>query len=139
MFWPSWVLFFQRPSLQLCWILATFGASSIQRNFKSRVSMDIPQEIDGYIKESIQYSLGLPIPARTLELKLQASLEAQNQLRDRCLHLRSKLKEKDEIIERTRVCSFFFLSCCSLSFPLRVSTQRKIKFLYLFKSLLVKH
>ena len=70
--------------------------------------MDIPQEIDDYIKESIQYSLGLPVSAQTLELKLQASLEAQNQLRDRCLHLHSKLKEKDEIIERTRVCSFFF-------------------------------
>lgn len=64
--------------------------------------MDIPQEIDDYIKESIQYSLGLPVSAQTLELKLQASLEAQNQLRDRCLHLHSKLKEKDEIIERTR-------------------------------------
>lgn len=71
--------------------------------------MDIPQQIDDYIKESIQYSLGLPVSAQTLEMKLQSSLEAQNQLRDRCLHLHSKLKEKEEIIERARVCSYFFL------------------------------
>lgn len=65
--------------------------------------MDLSQELDDYIRESIDYSLGLPVPTQTLELKLQASEEAQRRLRDQYLYLRSRLKEKDEIIERARV------------------------------------
>ncbi|KAJ9560473.1 hypothetical protein OSB04_005633 [Centaurea solstitialis] len=64
--------------------------------------MDIPQEIDDYLRESIEYSLGLPVSKRTLELKLQSSEEAQRHIRDQCFCLRSKLMEKDKIIECVR-------------------------------------
>ncbi|XP_024024374.1 centlein [Morus notabilis] len=64
--------------------------------------MELPQEIDDYIKESIQHTLGLPVSRSTLELKLQASEEAQSRLRDQCLLLHSRLKEKDQAIERAR-------------------------------------
>lgn len=66
--------------------------------------MELPQEIDDYIKESIQHTLGLPVSRSTLELKLRASEEAQSRLRDQCLLLHSRLKEKDQAIERARVC-----------------------------------
>ncbi|XP_057973707.1 uncharacterized protein LOC131161766 [Malania oleifera] len=64
--------------------------------------MDLPQEIDDYIKESIEYALGLPVSEHTLKLKLHASEEAQKRLRDQCLLLLSKMKEKDEAIDRAR-------------------------------------
>lgn len=64
--------------------------------------MDIPQETDDYIRESIEYSLGLPVSTRTLELKLRSSEETQRQLRDQYWYLKSKLAEKEEIIERVR-------------------------------------
>ncbi|KAI3504976.1 hypothetical protein L1887_26806 [Cichorium endivia] len=62
--------------------------------------MDLPQETDDYIRESIDYSLGLPVSTDTLELKLRFSEETQRRLRDQYLYLKSKLKEKDEVIER---------------------------------------
>lgn len=64
--------------------------------------MDLPQETDDYIRESIEYSLGLPVSTRTLELKLRSSEETQRRLHDQYLYLKSKLKEKDETIERVR-------------------------------------
>lgn len=64
--------------------------------------MEIPQEIDEYIKESIDYTVGLPVSSHTLEVKLQASEEAQERLRSQYFLLQSKLKEKDGIIERAR-------------------------------------
>ncbi|XWS21458.1 hypothetical protein CRYUN_Cryun30bG0056500 [Craigia yunnanensis] len=64
--------------------------------------MDIPQEIDDYIKETIVDSLGLQISTQSLQLKLRCSEEAQRRLRDRCLFLLSKLKEKDQIIGRSK-------------------------------------
>lgn len=64
--------------------------------------MDLPQEIDDYIKDSIDHSLGLPLPTKTLELKLSVSQEAQRRLRNRCLSLQYKLREKDELIDRIR-------------------------------------
>ena len=68
--------------------------------------MDLPQEIDDYLRESIEYSLGLPVSTRTLELKLQSSEEAQRHLRDQCFYLKSKLMEKDKTIECVRVSVF---------------------------------
>ncbi|KAL4566037.1 hypothetical protein LXL04_030146 [Taraxacum kok-saghyz] len=65
--------------------------------------MDLPREADDYIRESIDYSLGLPVSTNTLELKLRFSEETQRLLRDQYLYLKSKLKEKDEVIERVRV------------------------------------
>ncbi|KAG4963711.1 hypothetical protein AAZX31_14G164200 [Glycine max] len=64
--------------------------------------MDLPPEIDGYIKESIDHSVGLPVSSQTLLSKLHASQESQRQLRDQHLFLLSKLKEKDDLIERAR-------------------------------------
>lgn len=71
--------------------------------------MDLPQETDDYIRESIEYSLGLPVSTHTLELKLRFSEETQRQLRDQYLYLKSKLKEKDETIERVRVCILLYI------------------------------
>ncbi|KAI3685278.1 hypothetical protein L6452_34519 [Arctium lappa] len=64
--------------------------------------MDVPQEIDDYLRESIEYSLGLPVSTRTLELKLRSSEEAQRHIRDQYFDLKSKLMEKDKTIERVR-------------------------------------
>lgn len=71
--------------------------------------MEIPQEIDDFIKESIDYSLGLPVTEKTLELKLQVSEESQRHLQDQNFLLHARLKEKDEAIERARVCGSI---CC---------------------------
>ena len=70
--------------------------------------MDLPKEIDDYIKDSIDHSLGLPLSTKTLELKLSVSQEAQRRLRNRCLSLQYKLREKDELIDRIRVRNFQF-------------------------------
>ena len=67
--------------------------------------MDLPPEIDDYIKESIEYALGLPVSSHTLESKLRASEQALIHLRGQNLYLQSRLKEKDEAIERSRVCN----------------------------------
>ncbi|RDX76215.1 hypothetical protein CR513_43816, partial [Mucuna pruriens] len=64
--------------------------------------MDLPKEIDDYIKESIDHCLGLPVSSRTLHSKLRASQESQRQLRHQHLSLLTKLKEKDDLIELTR-------------------------------------
>ena len=73
--------------------------------------MDLPQEIDDYIKGSIEYTLGLPVSSNTLELKLRASEEAQSRLGDRYLLQQSRMKERDQAIDRAKVRS-------SLNFPL---------------------
>ncbi|XP_021900553.1 uncharacterized protein LOC110816609 [Carica papaya] len=64
--------------------------------------MDILQEIDDYMKESIDESVGLPVSNQTLQLKLRVSEEAQRRLRGQYLLLLSKLNEKDQIIESAR-------------------------------------
>nr|XP_009770627.1 PREDICTED: uncharacterized protein LOC104221294 isoform X2 [Nicotiana sylvestris]XP_016462726.1 PREDICTED: uncharacterized protein LOC107785852 isoform X2 [Nicotiana tabacum] len=64
--------------------------------------MDLSQETEDYIRESIEYSLGLPVSPETLELKLRASEESLTRLRNQYLSLQAKLKEKDATIERTR-------------------------------------
>ncbi|XP_015071970.1 uncharacterized protein LOC107016011 isoform X2 [Solanum pennellii] len=64
--------------------------------------MDLSQETEDYIRESIEYSLGLPVSSQTLQLKLRASEESLVRLRNQYLSLRAKLKEKDETIERSR-------------------------------------
>ncbi|KAG4200605.1 hypothetical protein ERO13_A05G223200v2 [Gossypium hirsutum] len=64
--------------------------------------MGIPQEIDDYMKRTIDDSLGLPISTESLQLKLRSSEETQRRLRVQYLLLLSKLKEKDQIIERSK-------------------------------------
>ncbi|KAL8511791.1 hypothetical protein ACS0TY_018284 [Phlomoides rotata] len=62
----------------------------------------LPQETEDYIRESIDHSVGLPVSMNALHHKLSA-VEASNvDLRNQYLSLLSKLKEKDEIIERSR-------------------------------------
>lgn len=94
--------------------------------------MDLPQEMDDFVKESIDHSLGLPVSTHTLELKLRASEDAQRRLHNRCLSLQTKLQEKEHILERVRVrtlqlyeervCVFFICSFKDIffSFPLRL-------------------
>lgn len=65
--------------------------------------MEIPEEIDNYIKESIDHTLGLPVSTKTLQLKLLAYEESLQRVRNECFSLLSKSKEKDEVIERARV------------------------------------
>lgn len=71
---------------------------------KEKVSrMELSQETEDFLRESVEYTLGLPVSTRTLQLKLRASEEAQHHLRNQYLSLQSKIKEKEEIIERARV------------------------------------
>ncbi|KAL3634019.1 hypothetical protein CASFOL_021073 [Castilleja foliolosa] len=64
--------------------------------------MDLPQETEDYIRESIDDSVGLPVSSGTILHKLRA-VEASNvHLRRQYLSLQTKLKEKDEVIERSR-------------------------------------
>ncbi|KAJ0786383.1 hypothetical protein HanOQP8_Chr02g0054831 [Helianthus annuus] len=64
--------------------------------------MDLPQEIDDYLRESLEYSLEHPVSARTLELNIRSSEVTQRHIRDQCFILKSKLLEKDRIIECVR-------------------------------------
>ncbi|KAK8646818.1 hypothetical protein V6N13_120588 [Hibiscus sabdariffa] len=64
--------------------------------------MDIPQEIDDYIKGTVDDSLGLQVSPKSLQLKLRTSEETQRRLREQYLFLLSKLKERDQIIERSK-------------------------------------
>ncbi|KAI4307435.1 hypothetical protein L6164_030625 [Bauhinia variegata] len=64
--------------------------------------MDLPRDLDDYIKQSIDDSLGLPVSSRILASKLRASEESQRRLREQHLLLLSRLKEKDELIERAK-------------------------------------
>ncbi|KAF9624746.1 hypothetical protein IFM89_013284 [Coptis chinensis] len=69
---------------------------------RANSSIDLPQEIDEFIKESIDFSLGLPISTNTLELKLRASEQARKCLQDQYFLLHSRLKDKDQRIDRAR-------------------------------------
>ncbi|KAL0366375.1 UNVERIFIED_CONTAM: hypothetical protein Sradi_3527600 [Sesamum radiatum] len=64
--------------------------------------MELPQETEDYIRESIDDSVGLPVSSGTLLHKLRAVEASHMQLRHQYLCLQSRLKEKDEIIERSR-------------------------------------
>lgn len=80
---------------------------SIYQNLPRKMSLS--QEIDHYIKESIDHILGLPISTKTLELKLLAS-EAKNQsLEAQCLSLQSKLNQHILATNSAKVLPFLFL------------------------------
>ncbi|KAJ1407427.1 hypothetical protein SESBI_24357 [Sesbania bispinosa] len=61
--------------------------------------MDLPREVDGYIKQSIDDSLGIRVSSQTPEAKLRATQESQCRLREQHLSLLSKLKQKDQLIK----------------------------------------
>ncbi|KAG9132753.1 hypothetical protein Leryth_014028 [Lithospermum erythrorhizon] len=62
--------------------------------------MDLGKETEDYIRESIEYSVGLPVSTNTLRLKLHAVEESNRRLRDQNLFLQSKLIEKDQTLDR---------------------------------------
>ncbi|KAH9601958.1 hypothetical protein KSS87_000331 [Heliosperma pusillum] len=64
--------------------------------------MEIGKDLDDFIKNSIDHTLGLTIPNQNLELKLE-SLETKNhRLRHQYLFLQSKLKEKEITLQLAR-------------------------------------
>ncbi|GER45139.1 protein kinase superfamily protein [Striga asiatica] len=64
--------------------------------------MELSEETENYIRESIDDSLGLEVSTDTLLRKLRAVETSNLHLHRQYLSLHSKLKEKDEIIERSR-------------------------------------
>ncbi|ESQ38666.1 hypothetical protein EUTSA_v10028816mg [Eutrema salsugineum] len=69
---------------------------------ENRTRMNLSQEVDDYIKDTIDHSLGLPISMEALQKKLYTAEESQRRLRDQYLALVSRLKEKDDVIDRVR-------------------------------------
>ncbi|ONK79840.1 uncharacterized protein A4U43_C01F10660 [Asparagus officinalis] len=61
--------------------------------------MDLPQETDDYIRESIQHSLGLPISSKTLQLKLLASEDDRHRLQDQIFLLQDRLNESQKRVD----------------------------------------
>ncbi|KMT19785.1 hypothetical protein BVRB_1g008390 isoform B [Beta vulgaris subsp. vulgaris] len=64
--------------------------------------MELPEELDAFIKHSIDNIVGLPVPNETLQLKIQSLETANHLLRSQYLSLLSKLKQKDQAIELAR-------------------------------------
>lgn len=62
--------------------------------------MDLPQDVDYYIKQTIDDTLGIPVSSQTLETKLRASQDSQLRLREHLLSVLPQLKHKDKLIER---------------------------------------
>ncbi|KAG2331625.1 hypothetical protein Bca4012_018799 [Brassica carinata] len=69
---------------------------------ETRARMNLSQEVDDYIKDAIDHSLGLPISIESLQKKLLAAEESKRRLRDQYLSLLSRLKEKDHVLDRVR-------------------------------------
>ncbi|RID70582.1 hypothetical protein BRARA_C02591 [Brassica rapa] len=69
---------------------------------ETRRRMNLSQEVDDYIKDTIDHSLGLPISIESLQKKLLAAEESQRRLRDQYLALLSRSKEKDQVLDRVR-------------------------------------
>ncbi|KAL9286144.1 hypothetical protein AtEden1_Chr4g0282811 [Arabidopsis thaliana] len=67
---------------------------------KSRTNLS--QEVEEYIKDTIDHSLGLPISMESLQKKLYTAEESQRRLREQYQGLISRLKEKDHVIDRVR-------------------------------------
>ncbi|XP_020524954.1 uncharacterized protein LOC18437766 isoform X1 [Amborella trichopoda] len=64
--------------------------------------MELSPEIDNYIKETIAYSLGLPVSSETLAIKLQGSETARKRLQSVVFSLQDLLREKDDKIEHAK-------------------------------------
>lgn len=61
--------------------------------------MDLPRDVDDYIKDTIDHSLGIPISIDALQNKLSAAQESQRRLREQYMSLVSRLKEKEQMID----------------------------------------
>ncbi|KAJ3672309.1 hypothetical protein LUZ60_007030 [Juncus effusus] len=55
--------------------------------------MDLPQETEEYIRESIESSLGLQISAKNIQMKLIASEDARHRLQDQVFLLEERLQD----------------------------------------------
>ncbi|RDX89415.1 hypothetical protein CR513_28863, partial [Mucuna pruriens] len=64
--------------------------------------MDLPGDVDDYIKETVDNTLGIPVSLQTLEAKLRASQDSQWRLRERLLSLLPQLKRKDQLIQHLK-------------------------------------
>ncbi|KAH1245197.1 hypothetical protein GmHk_06G015590 [Glycine max] len=64
--------------------------------------MDLPRDVDDYIKQTLDDTLGIPVSSKTLESKLRASQDSQWRLRERLLSLLPQLKQKDQLIDRLK-------------------------------------
>ncbi|CAH2037675.1 unnamed protein product [Thlaspi arvense] len=64
--------------------------------------MDLPRDVDDYIKDTIDHSLGIPISTEALQKKLCTAEESQRRLREQYLSLVAKSKEKDQVIDLVR-------------------------------------
>ncbi|XP_074359183.1 uncharacterized protein LOC141698399 isoform X1 [Apium graveolens] len=64
--------------------------------------MDIPPETEFYLRESIDFCVGLPVSTTTLETKLRVSQESHRRMHQQYLHLLSKFNAKDQQIQRIR-------------------------------------
>lgn len=64
--------------------------------------MDVPPETESYLRESMDYTLGLPVSTSTLETKLRISQESQRRIHQQYLHLLAKFNAKDQQIQRAR-------------------------------------
>ncbi|CAN0890005.1 hypothetical protein LINGRAHAP2_LOCUS16224 [Linum grandiflorum] len=64
--------------------------------------MEIPAELDSYLRETIDDSVGLPVSTHTLRRKLRASEDAHRRILRQCLLLDEKLRQKDQILDRAR-------------------------------------
>ncbi|BAT78488.1 hypothetical protein LR48_Vigan04g194300 [Vigna angularis] len=60
--------------------------------------MDLSPHVDDCIKQTIDHSLGIPIPAETLEAKLRASQDSQWRLRECLRSVKPQLERKDRLI-----------------------------------------
>lgn len=61
--------------------------------------MELPQELENYIKHSIDHTLKLSVPNESLSLKVQSLETANHLLRNQYLTLMSKLKQKEQALE----------------------------------------
>lgn len=77
---------------------------------ETRTRTNLSQEVEEYIKDTIDHSLGLPISMEALQKKLYTAEESQRRLREQYLALVSRLKEKDHVIDRVRVSISFWVS-----------------------------
>ncbi|KAH9625408.1 hypothetical protein KSS87_008198 [Heliosperma pusillum] len=64
--------------------------------------MEIGQELDDFIKNSIDHTLGLNIPKQSLQLKLESLKMINLRLRDQYLCVQSKLHEKETALQLAR-------------------------------------
>ncbi|XP_010421830.1 PREDICTED: uncharacterized protein LOC104707222 [Camelina sativa] len=62
----------------------------------------LSKEVDDFIKDTIDHSLGLPISMEALQKKIYTTEETHRRLREQYLSLVSRLKEKDHVIDRVR-------------------------------------